>query len=230
SLASGAGIAVRAGDGNADLIEVDGNDGLSTAGPVTISARPVGEILNGETFTVLRYQGTLGGGAANFGIAPGTRFQLVHDDAAKTFSLQFTGGTLTWTGANGATWDLGTTTSWKLGDEATEFLLGDSALFDDSASVFDVTLGRVLSPGSVTFDNGTNAYTLSGGELAGTGGVVKRGAAGTTISSATGYTGATLVEAGTLTFGDGESAGQIGRGPVEVLGGATLRIHRNDPL
>jgi autotransporter-associated beta strand protein len=227
ALASGSASTFRAGLTHDQLI-INDADGFTVAGPHTITALSNGGLNPGDKVPVIDYSGTFSG-FASLSLAPGTRFTLVHNVANTNIELEYSGGTVTWTGGTG-TWDLNTTSNWTLGGSPTNFLVGDSVLFNDTASTGSVTLAAALSPSGVTIDNDTLAYTLGGGSLDGIGNFTKQGPGTATVSSATSYSGTTFIDGGTLTFGDGATSGQIGSGPVDILAGATLRINRSDLL
>lgn len=227
SLQGGSSSSFRAGSAFDQLV-IDSPDGLTVSGPHVINVVPGTGLFPGDKVPVIDYSGSFGG-FANLSLAPGTRFSLVHNLATTSIELEYTGGTLTWKGGDGI-WDLNTTANWDLGGNTTNFLVGDAVLFDNTATTGNVTLTGPLSPSGLTIDNANLAYTLTGGTLGGSGDFLKQGSGSATVASATNYTGQTMVDAGTLTFGDGTTNGEIGSGAVTVLEGATLRIHRNDLL
>ncbi len=227
ALASGSSSVFRAGTTFDQLVVVDA-DALTSAGPHTVTAVSTGGLNPGDKVAIIDYAGTFGG-FGNLSLAPGSRFSLVHNVAETNIELEYTGGLIKWTGGNG-TWDLNTTANWDLGGSATNFLAGDSVLFDDTAGTGSVTLAGTLSPSGITINNNTLAYTLGGGQISGSGELDKQGPGTATVTSATSYTGPTFVDGGTLTFGDGATAGEIGSGPATVAAGATLRLSRSDLL
>ena len=227
SLASGSQSVFRAGTTFDQLVIVDA-DALTSAGPHTVTAVSTGGLNPGDKVAIIDYEGTFSG-FGNLALAPGSRFSLVHNVAQTNIELEYTGGLLKWTGGTG-TWDLNTTPNWDLGGSPTNFLAGDSVLFDDTASTGAVTLAATLSPSGITINNNTLAYTLSGGGISGGGEIAKQGPGSATVTSPTSYTGATFVDEGTLVFGDGATSGEIGSGPVTVATGATLRLSRSDLL
>lgn len=211
-----------------DQLVLDDPDGLAVSGPHVINVVPGTGLVPGDKVAIIDYSGSFSG-FSNLSLAPGTRFSLVHNLVDTSVELQYTGGTLTWKGGTG-TWDLDTTANWQLGASPTKFLAGDAVLFDDTATTGNVTLSGTLSPSGITIDNTNLAYTLSGGIIAGSGDFLKQGTGSATVAASTSYSGPTLVDAGTLTFGDGATSGEIGSGAVTVIEGATLRIHRSDLL
>ena len=228
TLAGGSTSAFRVGSSFDQVVLSDAN-ALTVSGPHVITAVAGAGLNPGDKVPIIDYLGTFSG-FANLSLAPGTRFTLVNNTDETNIELQYTGGTLTWKGGDG-TWDLNTTANWDLGGTPTTFLNGDEVLFDDTANTGAVTLTGTLSPNGVTIDNGTVPYTLGGtGTLAGSGTFTKQGTGSATVTAATSYSGITYVDEGTLTFGDGATSGEVGSGPVSLLAGATLRIHRNDLL
>ncbi|MCW1925772.1 autotransporter-associated beta strand repeat-containing protein [Luteolibacter arcticus] len=227
TLAGGSTSTFRVGSAY-DQIVLNDTNALTVSGPHVITPVAGAGLNPGDKIPIIDYLGTFSG-FANLSLTPGTRFTLVHNVGETNIELEYTGGTLTWKGGNG-TWDLNTTANWTIGAATTTFLAGDTVLFDDSATTGSVTLAETLSPNGLTIDNDTLAYTLSGGTIAGGGTFTKQGPGTATVSSETSYTGATFIDEGTLTFGDGATSGQIGSGAVSLFTGATLRINRSDLL
>ncbi len=227
SLAAGSTSTFRAG-ATFDQLIINDADGLVAAGAHVITAVFNGGLNPGDKVAIIDYTGTFND-FANLSLAPGSRFSLSHNVANTTIDLEYSGSSLIWTGGDG-NWDFNTTPNWTLGGNPTNFLIGDAAVFNDTASTGNVVLVGTLTPSSVTIGNSTLAYALSGGTLGGTGTLTKQGNGSATITAATSYTGTTFIDEGTLTFGDGTTSGEIGSGPVAILAGATLRISRSDLL
>lgn len=228
TLESGSMTTLRA----TDQLVVNDAGGLHIGGPHLLTATATVGLTPGSTTTVIDYNGTLDGNPANLQLAPGSRFLLTHDAADTSFKLQYVGGAIVWTGAAGTAWDLDTTTNWMLASDSspTHFLQGDQVTFNDTAATGSVVLSGILQPTSVTFDNSTLPYTLSGTAISGAGNVTKRGTASATLTNASTYTGTTTVEAGTLVLGDGAANGDIGTGAVTVQSPGTLRFNRTGTL
>jgi len=134
-------------------------------------------------------------------------------------SLQFNAGSIDlnvtgtdspkWSGATSAAWDTATT-NWKLvsdGVTGTTYIdgtPGDKVLFDDTASGnFAVTLANTYTPASVTVNNSSTTYSLSGsGKITGaTTSLTKNGTGTFTLGTVNDYAGGTTVSAGTLALG-----------------------------
>jgi rhamnogalacturonan endolyase len=126
-------------------------------------------------------------------------------------------GEVMWTGAASQTWDA-SAVNFRLVSVSSPvpFVAGDAVHFDDTSALGSITLSAALSPGSVVADN-ANPLTLTGaGSLAGTGTVEKRGTGTLTLSSANGYSGGTVLKAGTINLGN---ANALGTGTVTLRGG-----------
>jgi autotransporter-associated beta strand protein len=100
-----------------------------------------------------------------------------------------------WTGAQDGMWDT-STTNWVLisGGTPTTYYdgtPGDVGLFDDTLpGTSSIVLNTTVSPGGVTFNNVTTAYSLSGsGSIAGTGGLTKTGTNTLSLSTSNSFTG-----------------------------------------
>ena len=232
TFASGAKSTFRASLTTPDQIVVSAANGLTISGPTVITPVAVAGLLPGDTITILDYNGTLNGSPSDLQLAAGSRFQLIHNTTDTSFQLQYTGGSVVWKGNVSTAWDLDTTTNWVLASDssATHFLQGDQVLFDDTAATGTVVLSGTLQPVSVTFNNSSLAYTLTGTAISGTTGVTKTGTASVTLAEPSTYTGTTDVQAGTLVIGDGTTNGDVGSGAVTVASGATLRFNRTGTL
>lgn len=109
-----------------------------------------------------------------------------------------------WEGLAGGNWDIGLTTNWINAGSGlpTFFSEGSTAVFNDEAlGTTSVALVTTVHPSSVTFNNSTKSYTLTGsGKISGSTGLTKQGDNLTTIANAGGndYTGATVISGGAL--------------------------------
>ena len=187
---------------------INGSDGSGTVGSHTID--------------VIEYTGT-SPTSANFVTTnyctPGT----VTTNVAGTGSnlkveFTYTNAQRTWNSASGV-WDTLNTTSWQEGDQ--KFSAGDAVTFDDTGtgggSLRTVTLNSVVTPGSVTFNNTTGNYTVSGtGSIGGNTALTKSGSGTVTMNPANSYFGGTTISAGTLVTGSNTA---LGTGAVALTGG-----------
>jgi autotransporter-associated beta strand protein len=163
---------------------------------------------------------------------------LVNNTVNTSIDLNVTGVDLpVWRGTISSEWSTntlatGSGANWALNSDGvteTDFLVGDTVRFDDTASSTAVEITQAnVTPAAAIFDNTTKDYTLSGSYgVAGTGGITKRGSGKLTISNSNSYTGATTVEAGTLsvaTVSDSGVAGTLGSGSTVALNGGTLEF------
>jgi autotransporter-associated beta strand protein len=125
-----------------------------------------------------------------------------------------------WTGLDNGNWMVGSTGpnhNWQLinAGTPTDYIQGDTVLFDDSASSA-VSPGNVsissgnVTPTATTFNNSVINYTLSssgGYSISGNGSLTKNGTGSLTIQTADTYAGGTIVNGGTMTIGTGGSLG-----------------------
>jgi autotransporter-associated beta strand protein len=119
--------------------------------------------------------------------------------------------------------------NWNLASNGatTDFLTGDTAVFDDTAGslggTLSVNVNANVAPTSVTFNNLHYNYTLSGtGAITDNGAVpaslIKSGTAGlVTIANTNSYTGGTFITGGTLALGINNG---LPVGSAIILGGS----------
>ena len=191
------------------------------SGTATINAlSPTTAYVNGTTYNLIGY-GTLAGGGLG-GLALGTvaglssRQSGTLGDSGSAITLTINGDAPKWTGAYSNVWSTATLPSpknWKLITAGTEtdYIEADSVLFDDTAATTSVNIAtNDVSPSSVTFNNATTNYTISGGfGIAGSGSLVKNGSGTVTLLTSNGYSGVTTINAGTLQIGNGTTDGSI---------------------
>jgi autotransporter-associated beta strand protein len=174
---------------------------LTLAGTSTITIVPVGSLITapGTKYTLLKYTGTLTGGAANLNvISANPRFSFVAsvDAAAKLVQVQASsvGGATLWRGlavANPTAWDISTTTNWLFNGLPDVFFDGDTTVFSNSGLTNKVSLVGTLSPGSVIVSNNPTGH-----EFAGTG----RLQAGALVIDTSSTGGATLANSSSNNF------------------------------
>lgn len=242
-----------------DQITVTDDGGLTVppAGgfhTINLSGRPTA----GGTITLIDYSGTaLGAGEFNrfvLGTTEGAAtFELVNNTANTSIDLSITLEDQVWKGTSDGNWDLATS-NWELASMSgvpTIFDTDHPALFDDNAYLYAVTVHEDgVSPLAVTIDNSINDYTFTGGAIAGTGALLKKGTATATLAQPSSYTGGTTVDAGSLVFtgatntssggitvnagkvqiGAGGTTGDIGSGAVVVAEGGTIEFNRSNAI
>ncbi|NDZ15982.1 autotransporter outer membrane beta-barrel domain-containing protein [Variovorax sp. WS11] len=167
------------------------------------------------------------------------------------------GATLYFDAAGGTrNWDQLTTTAWSTlpgGPYALTWNggLGTDAVFEGTGGIVNIQAAAPTAVSSLSFGtNGAQAYTVGGAGLnlaaaaavttntnatiasviSGAGSsFAKRGAGTLTLTGANTYAGATAVEAGTLSVGNGGTAGSIAGGSaVSVAAGATMAWNNNN--
>ncbi|MGC4017020.1 MAG: autotransporter-associated beta strand repeat-containing protein [Luteolibacter sp.] len=195
---------------------------------VTLSTTPA----SAGTVAVIKHGGTTAT-PANFTLAGATNFRPYSFDTTTdptTVNLILSGSTLTWKGNLSAVWDVNTTANWvNPSSVADTFHTLDSVVFNDTATVFAPTLAVTVNPSNVTFNNSTNAYTLTGaGIIAGGGTLTKTGTGTATISTPNTYTGGTTVSQGTLISTVTNAVNGIGTGPASVATGSTLQYNASN--
>lgn len=206
------------GSGVNDLIAVSGQLNLSGATVLNVLGAPG----SGVTYTLFQY-GSFAGSLANLTIPPG--FILTNNTAAKTIELisAHVAANLTWRGDGTANlWDLGVTANFIQSGTNQLFFNTDLVTFDNSGSNSPaITLVSDVSPAAVVV-NATQDYTLTGGGIA-SGSLSKSGSGTLVLDNTNTYSGATVINGGTLQLGDSAGtaggttfglAGSIGSGPV----------------
>jgi autotransporter-associated beta strand protein len=132
-------------------------------------------------------------------------------------------GVLQWS-ANGNTgvWDTDTSANWidLANSQQTVFTSGEQVLFDDSVGApTSVTVSGTVSPGLITVDSSTNAFTIGSGTIDGAGSLIKEGSSTLTINSAGSLTGSVTVSGGAVVAGN-NSLGTVSS--ITISNGATF--------
>ena len=141
-------------------------------------------------------------------------------------------GLVSWNGSAGnTTWQQAVSENFLYDGAATVQAFGDDVVFDDYAASTTVTIKGAVSPKSVTFNNDTKSYTLSGDSIVGGGPIVKNGKGSVTINNWN-HTGATTVNGGMvvvsmLANNAGQDWGALGNAsqPITLNDGTTLRTN-----
>ena len=215
-------------------LQANGNLAFTVTPNVVVdgTAIPVG------TYPLIKYTGTLSGTppTALVSLPPGvTAASIVNNTANKSIDLQVTGSTvnpaLKWLVGNGV-WDT-STANWTQGGGPTLYTDNGTkdVVFDDSASgasPITVTINTSINnPRSVTANNATKQYIISGpGILGGTNLLAVTGAGSLTLATTNTYSGGTTVSSpGQLNInygGNGGSNSAIGIGSLNLNTGAKL--------
>ena len=193
--------------------------------------------ITGQNLETGEYQIILTGSSvstANFklGTLP-TGMTAVLTNSGSSLDLLVTGAgqVLNWYGADSAgdaltVWNINTSSNWNTG--AAKYLqyqnnsYGDNVIFNDalySAADAAITLNAAVVPASVTFDNNSTAYSLTGsGSIGGVTSVAMNGTSITYLGTTNTYTGGTTIGAGTLSV-SGDGALGASTAAVTLLGG-----------
>jgi autotransporter-associated beta strand protein len=127
----------------------------------------------------------------------------------------------------------GTTNAWNTTSNnwtvestgsTTAFATNDPVVFSDTGSASPaIAISSTVLPGTISFDNNTNNYTLSGtGAISGAGAFIMDGAATVTINNtgANGWSGGTIIDSGTIAIPNVLAATALGSSTVTLNGGA----------
>ncbi|OYV04088.1 MAG: hypothetical protein CFE26_18755, partial [Verrucomicrobiales bacterium VVV1] len=202
------------------------------SGAVTTVSLTANSTPTSGTVRVLNY-GSTTATAANFALTGSFRATSFVVGATSTDVL-LGSASLTWTGTGGTNWDVNTTSNWNdTTPAASKFFVADSVTFDDSpaGTAQTIALTVAVQPASITFNNSTDTYALTGtaGAIIGTTGITKNGTANVTLAGGTGqnYTGPIAVNAGTLTMGSATAFGQTSG--ITIASGAAVDINNQTP-
>ncbi len=116
------------------------------------------------------------------------------------------------------TWN-NTNTNWLDGASSTAFTNFDNANFTDAGVGSVVVNATGITANTTTVSNTTGTYTFSGGPINGLGSLTKTGAGTADFTVNNGYTGATIMNGGTVRT---SAVTALGTGTMQVTGNATL--------
>ncbi|MCU0748288.1 MAG: autotransporter-associated beta strand repeat-containing protein [Akkermansiaceae bacterium] len=203
------------------------NTGAFTANGTINLVLSNGAALGSGIHTLIDYTsfsgtGTFSGGT--FTLSPRSSGVLVNDVAGTALNLDVTTDVPKWTGLDNGNWQTGTTggsSNWQLvsGGTATDFIVADNVLFDDSAlGSTSVSINAAnVSPTTTVFNNSSLNYTVSGSfGIAGVGTLGKNGSGALTLQNANSFSGGTTLNAGTLNV---NHASALGTGTLAINGG-----------
>jgi fibronectin-binding autotransporter adhesin len=139
---------------------------------------------------------------------------------------------LHWTGAVSNAWDTGTP-NWILNSTSGTATYNDTpspdtVVFDDGAGTNSVvSIASPVHPQSVTFNNSTSSYVLQGvSGIAGATALTINGPGTLTINNSNGYSGGTVLNAGTLIVGNSSA---LGTGPLTIAATGTTALDASAP-
>ncbi len=117
---------------------------------------------------------------------------------------------LVWAGTNlpgGNIWNIAAAVNWLAGGIPATFTNTSPVLFNDDAANTDVNVLLAVQPASMTFQNITKNYTLSGTTVSSSGALVFAGTGTVTINNPVSFASGALVNAGTVNVGTVASLG-----------------------
>ncbi|NWK56515.1 autotransporter-associated beta strand repeat-containing protein [Verrucomicrobiaceae bacterium N1E253] len=205
--------------GTASVLAVGGDVTLNGVTNLSFATVP-----QSGTVDLLSYVGTLTDGNGgdltdSFSVTNSSDYRSVAvTDNSKTLVLDLGAESSTWTGATSDVWEqAGTTaTNWTSSDNL--FYRGDAVTFDDTATgTTAINVASDVAPASMTFNNSSKNYSLSGTGISGDGVLTKGGTGELTISNDNTFSGGVVLNAGTLNL---NSAGALGSGTFTVNGGS----------
>lgn len=125
-------------------------------------------------------------------------------------------GSVVWSGVTNGVWDT-STPNWWTNLVAATFQNGNSVLFDDSSGVnTTISIPSSVSTASVTFNNSSTYYSLSGSAINCSGALTKLGGSTTFLASSNSFAGGATISAGMVTI---QSSSALGGGTVTLNGG-----------
>jgi len=212
-LQDGSGSTFRLNFASPDMLTVATADGLSLTGSHTITALPAGQLVPGDEFMLIDYEGSIGGaGFAGFSIAalpnPHYAVSLVDNTEDTSIDLMVDSvDSITWTGAVDGAWDVNSTGNWETDSDmqSSNFYDFDVVSFVDGTGNTSLTLSGPINPAEVVFLNSADTFTLAGDGISGGGELAVSGGGTVILTNDNTYTGQTLVTSGTLQIGDGTS-------------------------
>ena len=171
--------------------------------------------------------GPISGTIANFAFTG--RGSLSFNPGGTQVLFTYTPASLVWKGGdltNPSFWDP-STQNWLNGGSPDAFQGLDNVLFNDTASSFTVAAqGTSVEPGSMTFNNTTNNYTLGGSPVVGLGSLTKSGTGKLTITNDNSFAGGTTINAGIVELGDGVGAtGNLGSSAAPVINDGAIETN-----
>ncbi|MFT3753250.1 MAG: autotransporter-associated beta strand repeat-containing protein [Paludibacter sp.] len=203
-----------------DSIVVNGN--LSLSGINNIVINTLSGTLPSGSYSLMKWTGTLTGTVANLNIEgiSGLPVSLVIEDNTLKLVVNATrsAGKITWTGTENTNWDF-VSGNFKLNDQPTYFVTGDSVVVNDAATLKTITANDNFSSANINFQNATSTILLKGtGGIAGTGNLEKSGRGLLNIETVSNtYTGKTILNNAIVqiaALNDAGTAGSLGMAAV----------------
>ncbi|MCH5175828.1 MAG: autotransporter-associated beta strand repeat-containing protein [Prevotellaceae bacterium] len=225
-------------------INIDNNSLLKVNGTFTVAAPVVFNInatdpQEGE-YKLIEYSNEFSGAESNFSVRglKGKSYNIINKD--KIIYLKINGqrdpaNGVSWTGAESNVWDY-QTLNWSLNNDATTYVANDGITFGDDAKGTTIQVPELM-PFTRAEINSTQTYTFQGdGGFSGEGMLVKNGTGRLVLNNTkSDYTGATVINAGSVTVKELADAGivsSIGAASADAenfkIGKATLTINNTN--
>jgi fibronectin-binding autotransporter adhesin len=196
-------------------VNVIGN--VTCAKPTNVTFYLTG-VLSGSGSIPLLYAGSgimqLNGAKFNAqNITGGGSVTLSENAATGYLDLNYSGYTyLVWSGTGSGVWSTApqSPTNWLVSSGSpTNFTNNQAVVFNDAATATPaVSVSGNVAPASVTFNNNSKSYTLTGaGGISGYTGLVMNGSGSVTIGNSNSYTGGTTINAGRLNIANSAALG-----------------------
>lgn len=174
----------------------------------------------GTPYTVLTYASRTGTPPVEVTGLEGSSLTASVSYGANAITLTFSGSSanLVWSGASDAFWDT-STQNWLSSGSPAAYTQFDIVTFNDSATgPTDIFLDTIVTPGGVTFNNNSLAYSITGfGEISGGTPLTKQGAGVLTLGTANTYSGGTGILGGRVRVG---ASNAFGSGAVSIQNAA----------
>lgn len=227
-------------------IEIDLNKGTSLVvnGNLAVTAQTIFTINATETsageYTLIKYTGAFSGRDTNFSIngLTGISYNILNKDNAiilKINGQRDAADGVYWKGEKSSEWEY-QTENWLINDEATTFVANDGVIFNDDAAIKTVKVNELVPVKQVEIDT-EKTYTFNGdGGFSGNGTLVKNGSGKLILNTTkSDYTGATIINAGSVTVKELADAGipsSIGAASASAsnfkIGKATLIVNNTN--
>lgn len=228
---------IHCNDATADLIRVEGDINLTKDGSLVFTIVPDIQSPTANRYKLIEYTGTFTGELNQISVRglTGISYQIVNEESAIFLVInnqRDPSDGVRWIGNETSNWNY-TDNNFSLQGNETEFVAGDGIVIGDDAQKTTITIDELMPVNHVTFENDTKTITINGnGGFSGAGSLVMNGQ-GRLLLNATksNYTGATVINSGTVTvkeLADGGQESSIGAASSDAnnlrIGKATLVI------
>ena len=165
------------------------------------------------------------------GLGNDAKASLKHEDGKLLLVIEKmrVAGLVTWNGStDNNIWQQAVSENFLYDGQTSYMASGDDVVFDDNAASSTVVISGAVSPQSVTFNNETKAYTISGDSIVGGGVITKNGNGDLTLNNWN-HIGSTVINGGKVTVvmlanNSGQDWGSLGNSssPITLNDGTIL--------